>query len=42
VVNTLTALAPKATMMRLDADFEIRDAQEASDALLQMFGMSGV
>jgi anti-anti-sigma factor len=42
VVNTLTALAPKATMMRLDADFKIRDAQEASDALLQMFGMSGV
>jgi DNA-binding NtrC family response regulator len=42
VVNTLTALAPKATMMRLAADFKIRDAQEASDALLQMFGMSGV
>jgi len=42
VVNTLTALAPKATMMRLAADFKIRDAQEATDALLQMFGMSGV
>jgi anti-anti-sigma factor len=42
VVSTLTGLAPKATMMRLAADFKIRDAQEASDALLQMFGMSGV
>jgi anti-anti-sigma factor len=42
VMNTLTTLAPKATMMRLDVDFKIRDAQEASDALLQMFGMSGV
>ena len=42
VMNTLTALAPKATMMRLDVDFKIRDAQEATDALLQMFGMSGV
>jgi anti-anti-sigma factor len=42
VVNTLTALAPKATAMRLAADFKIRDAREATDALLEMFGMSGV
>jgi anti-sigma B factor antagonist len=38
VVNTLTALAPKATAIRLAADFKIRDAREATDALLQMFG----
>jgi anti-anti-sigma factor len=42
VVNTLTALAPKATAMRLAADFKIRDAREATNALLQMFGRSGV
>jgi anti-anti-sigma factor len=41
VVKTLTTLAPKATTMRLAADFKIRDAQEATDALLQMFGRSG-
>jgi PleD family two-component response regulator len=38
VMNTLIALAPKATALRLDADFKIRDAREATDALLQMFG----
>jgi len=41
VVNTLTALAPKATALRLDADFKIRDAREATEALLQMFGVGG-
>jgi anti-anti-sigma factor len=41
VLSTLTALAPKAKAMRLAADFKIRDAREATDALLQMFGVSG-
>jgi response regulator RpfG family c-di-GMP phosphodiesterase len=41
VVNTLTALAPKANVLKLDADFRIRDAREATNALLQMFGLSG-
>ena len=40
VLRSLTALAPKATALHLDADFKIRDAQEATDALLQMFGQS--
>jgi anti-anti-sigma factor len=40
VFKSLTALAPKATALRLDADFKIRDAREATDALLQMFGAS--
>ena len=40
VLRSLTALAPKATALHLDADFKIRDAQEATDALLQMFGVS--
>jgi anti-anti-sigma factor len=38
VLRSLTALAPKATALQLDADFKIRDAREATDALLQMFG----
>jgi anti-anti-sigma factor len=38
VVQSLTALSPKANVMQLAADFKIRDAQEATDALLQMFG----
>jgi anti-sigma B factor antagonist len=42
VVNTLTALSPKAKTLQLAADFKIRDAREATDALLQMFGVSGV
>jgi anti-anti-sigma factor len=37
VLRSLTALAPKATAMQLDVDFKIRDAREATDALLQMF-----
>ncbi len=42
VVRSLTALAPTAKVMLLGADFKIRDAQEATDALLQMFGVRGV
>ena len=38
VIHTLTALSPKATAFRLAPDFKIRDAREATDALLQMFG----
>jgi anti-anti-sigma factor len=41
VLTALTALAPKATALRLDPDFKIRDAREATNALLQMFGVSG-
>jgi DNA-binding NtrC family response regulator len=41
VVQTLTALAPEAKVVRLDVDFKIRDAREATDALLQMFGVKG-
>jgi anti-anti-sigma factor len=37
VVQSLTALSPKANVMQLAADFKIQDAQEATDALLQMF-----
>jgi anti-anti-sigma factor len=41
VLRSLTALAPKATPLQLDVDFKIRDAREATDALLQMFGDDG-
>jgi anti-anti-sigma factor len=41
VLRSLTALAPKATALQLDVDFKIRDAREATDALLQMFGTDG-
>jgi hypothetical protein len=41
VVNTLTTLAPKAKALRLAPDFKIRDASEATDALLQMLAASG-
>jgi anti-anti-sigma factor len=41
VLRSLTALAPKATALQLDVDFKIRDAREATDALLQMFGTNG-
>jgi anti-anti-sigma factor len=41
VLRSLAALAPGATALRLDADFKIRDAEEATDALLQMFGVMG-
>ncbi|WP_353065891.1 STAS domain-containing protein [Tunturibacter psychrotolerans] len=42
VVETLTALAPRAKALRLDPEFKIRDVQEASDALLQLFAADGV
>jgi len=38
VVQSLTALSPKANVLRLAPDFKIRDAREATNALLQMFG----
>jgi len=38
VVQSLTALSPKAKVQQLAADFKIQDAQEATAALLQMFG----
>jgi anti-anti-sigma factor len=41
MMDTLTALAPKAKTLRLAADFKIRDASEATDALLQLFEVSG-
>jgi anti-sigma B factor antagonist len=41
MLTTLTALAPQAKAMRLDVDFKLRDAREATDALLQMFEVSG-
>jgi anti-anti-sigma factor len=41
ILNSLKALAPKATALKLDADFRGRDANEASEALLQMFGGGG-
>jgi anti-anti-sigma factor len=37
VVQSLTALSPKANVLQLAADFSIRDVQEGTDALLQMF-----
>jgi anti-anti-sigma factor len=40
VLKTLTGLAPNAKALQLDADFKIRDAREATDALLQMFRTS--
>ena len=42
VVQSLTALSPKANVMQLAADFKIQDVQEATAALLQMFGRGGV
>jgi DNA-binding NtrC family response regulator len=41
VVQSLTALSPKANVLQLAADFKIRDAQEATDALLEMFAGGG-
>ena len=40
VMSTLQALDPKATVLRLDPEFKIRDAEEATDALLQLFGLT--
>jgi anti-anti-sigma factor len=42
VVQALTALAPRAKALQLDPEFKIRDVQEASDALLQLFAADGV
>jgi len=42
VLRTLTALAPRAKALQLDPEFKIRDVQEASDALLQLFAANGV
>jgi anti-anti-sigma factor len=41
VASELAALAPQASIMQLDADFKSRDALQASESLLQMFGVSG-
>jgi anti-sigma B factor antagonist len=38
VAGMLKPLAPKAATLQLDADFKSRDAQEATELLLQMFG----
>jgi anti-anti-sigma factor len=38
VLQSLTALSPGAKPLQLAADFKIRDAHEATDALAQMFG----
>jgi hypothetical protein len=38
LLGALRALAPKATALQLAADFKSRDALEAFDALLQLFG----
>ena len=40
VMQSLTALAPRAKALQLDPEFKIRDVQEASDALLQLFARS--
>lgn len=37
LLKTLAAHAPKAIPLRLDEDFKIRDAEQATDALLQLF-----
>jgi anti-anti-sigma factor len=36
-LKSLAALAPRAVPLRLEDDFKIRDAEEAADALLQLF-----
>jgi anti-anti-sigma factor len=41
MLKTLTALAPQAKALQLAPDFKIRDAREATDALLQMFRVGG-
>jgi anti-anti-sigma factor len=38
ILSSLTALAPRASALRLDADFKLRDALAATHSLLQMFG----
>ena len=39
VLGSLKALAPRATALQLAADFKCQDAMEASEALLQLFGV---
>ena len=41
VTSTLTALAPEAQPLRMDAEFECRDANEATEALMQLLRASG-
>lgn len=36
-LKSLAALAPKAVPLRLEDDFKVRDAEQAADALLQLF-----
>jgi anti-anti-sigma factor len=38
VTESLTTLSPSAKVLQLDAEFKLRDAREATDALMQMFG----
>jgi anti-anti-sigma factor len=42
VIQSLTTLAPAAKVVRLPADFKIQDAREATDALLQLFGVKSI
>jgi len=39
ILGSLRTLAPKATALQLAADFKSRDALEASETLLQLFGV---
>ena len=41
MLTSLIALAPKAIALKLDPDFKIRDAREATNALLEMFEIGG-
>ena len=41
MLTSLIALAPKAIALKLDPDFKIRDAREATNALLEMFEVGG-
>ena len=38
-LKSLAALAPKAVLLRLDDDFKVRDAEEATGALLNLFNL---
>ncbi|HZQ44300.1 MAG TPA: STAS domain-containing protein [Acidobacteriaceae bacterium] len=40
VAQELAAIAPQASILQLDSDFKSRDALEASQTLLQMFGIT--
>ena len=41
VLETLTALAPRSIGLQLEEDFKIREAQEATNALLHLFHLQG-